>query len=88
MEFNNATKTKSKLYKKKCEENDLILMRFVMDTYGRFEAKTFKLLKEICEPMAENSGYSKEQTMDYIFRSISITLMKTIANEYDLRIRD
>ncbi len=86
--FNHAIKEKNKLYKKRCEENDLIFMPFVMDTYGRFETKTFKLLKEICEPMAENSGYSKEQTMDYIFRSISMTLMKTIAKEYDLRIRE
>ncbi len=63
-------------------------MPFVIDTYGRFEANTFKLLKEICEPMAENSGYSREQTMDYIFRSISMTLMKTIAKQFDLRIRE
>ncbi len=86
--FKYAIKAKNKLYKKKCEENELIFMPFVMDTYGRIEENSFKLLKEICEPMAENSGYSKVQTLDYIFRSISMTLMKTIAREYDLRIRE
>ncbi len=86
--FQNAINAKNKLYKKKCEENELLFMPFVMDTYGRIETNSFKLLKEICEPMAENTGYSKVKTMDYIFRSISMTLMKSIAKKYDMRIRE
>ncbi len=56
-----------------------------IDVFGRFEKKTFAFIKEICEPMAENSGYTKQQTMDYVFRSISITLMKDIAQAFKER---
>ncbi len=83
--FNNAIKIKNGKYKEKCSENNMIFMPFVMDVYGRFESNTYELLKEISEPMAEHSGFTKQQTLNYIFTNISVTLMKSIANEIHIR---
>ncbi len=86
--FNNALSTKNKKYLKKCSEHDLLFKPFIIDVYGRFETNTFNFIKELCEPIAENTGYSKEQTMDYLFRSISMTLMKDIAKDFRIRTKE
>ena len=53
----------------------------------KFEKKTFNLIKSICQPMSEYTGYTKEATLDYVFQGISITLIKEIVKTYQTKLK-